>query len=648
MDGDLIVANDADFKVTVEALNDKKWEPKSVENGGVLFERSGNSYNTTLYIEQEGTTDGQSEKTSFNKSSKARIPEKFRRSSKAGTRSLLGDIDALFGNVFFDLQESIRGGTNVLFDDPLQQENFSSTAKKGFLRLSLQQSFLHDLFPKIYGVALAKFEDSSGAHFSALVPNEPYTPLAETIRISYEASVSKKFDLDTSESSLKENLADYLDVSVELFHEHPFGQSEQHTYLKMKHNFLESKRCQLVTVYDGGELYIALENAEQLQQVSMLVQVLEGSENPEYEGEQTFQENEKLKWYILSSDEWKPLNEEYIVFNSTDNFLKSGIVRLTIPKEATEDNNRIPGNFFWLKVHNSKEFDTVCQAVSLHTQAEIAEFVNNDNEVSHLETGLPAGTISKLVERLATLKGVSQPHSSSDGIPKETEGQFNRRVSERLRHKQRAITIWDYESLILQYFLKVYKVNCLKHTSETSELSPGDVTIIVIPNIINQNVFDIYKPRISKAKRNEIQEFINALNTLHVNALVENPYYLEVRVALKVKFQDGKDENFYSKELKKDIAKFLAPWAYEETSEINFGTTLHKSTVIFYIEKLGYVDYIKDFELQIATQEKDLNGNIVFERTDKVVPANAKTILTSVKYEQHIVEVIGINECAAV
>ena len=202
--------------------------------------------------------------------------------------------------------------------------------------------------------------------------------------------------------------------------------------------------------------------------------------------------------------------------------------------------------------------------------------------------------------------------------------------------------------MILQQFPKIYKVNCLKHTSSETELAPGHVTVIVIPNIIDQNVFDIHKPRISKAKRNEIQNFINELNTLHVTALVENPSYQEVRVSLFVKFYEGKDENFYKKQLQKDIVKFLAPWAYKETAEINFGLTLHKSMVIYYIEKLDYVDYIKDFELQVETIKRDINGDIVYETLDKVLPANLKVILTSVKYEQHKVETISEVECVTI
>ncbi|MEW4922921.1 baseplate J/gp47 family protein [Algibacter sp. 2305UL17-15] len=638
LDGDLIVPSDDYFEVSVETLNEKTWDPNLPNE--VLFVPSSNGYVSNLSITPSGkSSSATSSKPSYNKTKKSAGDTSFG-FGKFRSSNVFSDYSNVYNNSVLEFEDRIMEGVKGLFNNPLKQENFSSNSKRGFIRLSLQQSFLHDLFPKIYAVALSKDV------LDALIPNEPYTPLAETIRINYKASVIKNFDLENTSDSLKQNLTNYLDESIELFHEHPFGQSEQHTYLKSKHDFLTDKtQCTLVPKCDHGELFIGLENAEQLQQISFLIQVLEGSENPDYEGEETYQDNEKLEWYILSGDEWKPLNDNFIVSNNTDNFLKSGIVKVSIPKEATSNNNRIPGDLFWLKVTNIKAFDAVCQMVNIHTQAEIAEFYNNNNELSHLETGLSEKTISKLVERIATLKGVTQPYSSFDGVPKETDAQFYRRISERLRHKQRAITIWDYEQLILQQFPKIYKVNCLKHTFGDSELSPGSVTVIVVPNIIDQNVFDVFKPRISKAKRNEIQNFINSLNTLHVEALVENPKYQEVKISLKVKFYAGKDENFYKKQLQKDISKFLAPWAYEETAEINFGLTLHESVVIYYIEQLDYVDYIKDFELLEATKKTDSKGDVIFNPVRAVVPANSKVILTSVKYEEHSVEPISINEC---
>ena len=634
----LIVSSSEYFKVSIETLSNKSWDLNS--RSEALFIKNDNDYISSFSIEPLTAIERVKQKVVPQLSSNETAAEQIAKVGKSHGNFFYVDYLNVFNNSSFVFQNPISEGIGGTFDNPIQQENFSSNAKRGFIRLSLQQSFLHKLFPRIYAVAL-----SIDSNDKALIPNEPYTPLAETIMVDYKASVTKNFNLNDDTESLKDNLTNYLDESLELFHEHPFGQSEQHTYLKSKHDFLSSKACRLVPNYENGTLFIGLEKAEQLQQVSLLVQVLEGSENPEYEGENTFEGDEKLDWYILSDDEWKPLNDNYIVSNGTDNFLKSGIVKVSIPKEATKNNNRISGDVFWLKVHNVKKFDTVCQLVNIHTQADLAAFFDTNNELSHLQTGLPEETISKLVERVATLKGVRQPYSSFGGVPKETDSQFYRRISERLRHKQRAITIWDYEHTILQQFPNIYKVNCLKHTIGTSELSPGHVTIIVVPNIINLNVFDRYKPRISKANRNAIQTFINQLNTLHVDALVENPTYQEVKVQLEVKFYEGKDKSFYSKQLKEDVVKFLSPWAYVETAEINFGLTLHESTVIYYIEQLSYVDYVKNFELQLETKKKDNEGNIIYERVKSVIPANSKVILTSVKMEEHSVTPIDIVEC---
>lgn len=502
------------------------------------------------------------------------------------------------------------------------KEKFTAAVKKGFVKFILNHSFLHELFPRIFSVALSKTGET------ALVPNEPYTPQVESIKVGYDA------------------LASTTNNDITQFHEHPFGVSEESLKLKNKSVLNDTdKIVKLLPTYNNGSLLIALKNAKNSQSVSLLVQTLEGSENPETSND--FEEGEKLSWSILCDNEWLSLDRDYIISNNTDNFLKTGIVKLSIPKEATQDNTKMPSGYFWLKVDNPRDFDTVSQLIDIKTQAVLAQFENNKNDLNHLKYGIPNGTISKLVERLANVKGLSQDYGSFDGKPKETDPEFYRRVSERLRHKQRAITIWDYEHLVLQEFPEIYKVNCLNHASIDSFLSPGNVTLVVIPSIINQNVYDPYKPRISKAKRNEIQDFINQLNTLHVTAKIINPVYEEVKICLKAKFYKGKDENFYSTQLKKDIAKLLAPWAFEETSAIDFGITLHESMVIDYIEKLEYVDYISDFQLQVETNTKG-DGTIEFSPVRKVVASSAKVILTSVKYTSHEIGLITPAEGCAV
>jgi hypothetical protein len=483
------------------------------------------------------------------------------------------------------------------------------TDKNGPARLSLDQSFLHELFPRIYALALASNDKK------ALIPNEPYTPLVETIRLNYTATAS---------SDLTENEETFQGRALKLFHEHPFGQSEEHPFLKNRFSFLSAtdKKIYTVPTYcKGGELYIGLENGLPQQQVSLLVQVLEGSENPEAD---SFVGKQKVEWSVLFDNEWKPLDSDYMVINETDNFLKSGIVRFSIPKGTNSGNTRLPSGLVWVKAKIHKNFDAVCKTIAIYAQAVQSGFTDNGNDLSHLEEGLEAGTISKLVQRVSTVKGVSQPFNSFGGAPRESDAKYYRRVSERLRHKNRAITLWDYEHLILQKFPDIHKVKCLNHTSETSFLAPGEVLIIVIPDIVNKNVFDIYQPRVSMALLNEVQKSINKLNLFHVNAVVRNPDYEEVTVNLKVKFHEGFDESFYKKQLNEDITRLLSPWAFERTAEIRFGVTLHRSTVINYIENLGYVDYVADVKLQKGGETS----------TKSIAPESPKAILVSAKQHQ--------------
>jgi hypothetical protein len=366
-----------------------------------------------------------------------------------------------------------------------------------------------------------------------------------------------------------------------------------------------------------------LKDTEPLQQLAVLFQIFEGSENPLASG---FADGEKMEWSVLCSNNWTVLDSNHLIANATDNFLKSGIVKFSIPAEATKNNTLLPADLIWVKVRMNKNFDAVCKIIDILPQAVVAKFTNQGNELSHLKNGLQAKTISKLVERKQEIKSVSQPFNSFGGKPEETDDAYYRRISERLRHKNRAITLWDYEHLILQEFPEIHKVRCLNHTSADSYLSPGNVTIVVIPDIQNRNVFDLYEPRVSKATLNKIQSYINQLNSLHVNAVVINPEYEAVEISLNVRFYVGYDENYYKKVLQEDITKLLSPWAFERTIDLNFGTELHKSVVISYIEKLNYVDYVADLKMKHKGEFKPI-----------IIPSGPKSILVSAK--KHPIEI---------
>ncbi len=524
-------------------------------------------------------------------------------------------VDVLTENTWFR-----KASNETLFDTTTSPVNSKiiisnssytlNTLNDGKLKLVLESSFNHYLYAKIYALALASTTEKP----DIILPNEPYTPLVEQLKFHYAASETILFNSATEET--------YNNTASKLLHLHPFGYSEEHLYLKSQFDFLsnaEKQKLYLVPSYCiGGSLFIGLENAEQLQQITLLFQVLEGSEDPTTP---SFVGKQKIEWSVLCQNEWKKLSDSDITLNETGNLLQSGRFIFNVPEEASNQNTVLPKNSFWLKGKMHKEYNAVCKVIGIHAQVVLAKFNDNDNNLTHLSTGIEANTISKLSQRISAVKSVTQPYNSFGFQPKESNEEYYRRISERLRHKNRAITMWDYEHIVLQKFPELYKVKCLNHTCDCSFQSPGNVTLVLIPDTTNKNVFDIYQPRVSTATLNKVKDHISKLNSLHVNTYVINPIYEEVSISLKAKFREGLDFNFYASELNTDITKFLSPWAFEKNKKIQFGESIHISKLILYIEELKYVDFVEDIKLYKDT--------VLYEKV--VAPSSPKAILVSAK-----------------
>lgn len=516
-------------------------------------------------------------------------------------------------------------------------ENFNPATRSDYLKLTLQQDFLHSHYPRLLTLAMVAKTAPPSGNPNILMPQEPYTPVIASMTIDYQASAKNVFVFDKS-ASPKSRYDNFVSRSIQLFHEHPFGQAEQHVFLKEQCDFIdpnERRNIRLLPAYSPeGELYIGLQGAQPSGIVNLLVQSVEGSENPLAP---TFTGEKKIEWFALSNNEWKPLNRDFITGDSTNHFLRPGIVKISLPAMVNESNTILDSGHIWLKAQLPEGLDhtSVCRLAGVFAQAVEARFSDNGNDLSHLRASLPAFTISKFVEKPALVKSVTQPYGSFGGAPEENDRDFYQRVSERLRHKQRAVSIWDYERLVLQQFPSVYKVKCLSHTSTRNEagspdyfeLSPGFVTLIVIPDIRNRNSFDPLQPRASQNLLREIEDFLDPLNSLHVRFDADNPDYETVFLDFRVKFYDQYDANAYRNILNEDIVRYLSPWAFGEFSDIRFGGTLYKSVIIRFIEERSYVDFISDFKMYQRIGEGDQN---VVDR-NQITATNARAILVSAR-----------------
>lgn len=504
-----------------------------------------------------------------------------------------------------------------------------------YFRLELiRPDFQTDLYPLVLTkVARAGENDlvrNTQTKINSLTVYPPYIPKIKSIEIAYKASA--EIDLLTNKKETS---------SGQIFQLHPFG----YVNLQKSVNLDDyQQNYYLLPQYSmDGELYIGLRNLTPPQSLTLFFQMVSGSGNADLS-------NPTIVWSYLTRDRWKPFQTDEILFDSTNGLLDSGIIHFTIPEAASRDNSLLPREFHWIKATVAENTAAIPDNLDIRTQAVTATFIDQDNDPDHLSTPLKANSITVLVQRPLGIETVSQPYSSFGGKRKESDRLFYTRVSERLRHKQRAVTRWDYEHLILEKFPQIYKVKCLTQAEQFSDPKLAQVTIVVIPNLANTAPFLPLEPKVPQYLLREIEAYLQARTSPFVKVVVKNPHYEQIKYRIAVRFRSTSDQGYYIKTLNEELIRFLSPWAYEEQSDISFGSSIHSSAVIHFIETRSYVDYVANLKLieQISLSNFP---NSQPENSYQVNPSNlaqvkqADSILVSAP--EHIIDLIATANYSA-
>ena len=398
--------------------------------------------------------------------------------------------------------------------------------------------------------------------------NPPYTPRIKHLRLDYTASVA--IDLAAYRPGAQPD---------RLFHIHPFG------YHEMQPDSRTQRYMFFPQYANEGELYIGLQDVRPPQNLTLLFQMAEGSADPDLPPV-------PIQWSYLSGNRWLSLEEQgHVLQDTTRGLINTGILAFALP--PAQPSTLLPAHLYWLRAAIPQRSASVCDTIAIHTQAVSATFVDEANAPEHLAQPLPPGGITNLAEPRPEITGIRQPYTSYGGKVAEQDRHMYTRVSERLRHKHRALTIWDYEHMILERFPEVYKVKCLPATPE----EPGRVEIVVIPDIRQKQPSNPFEPKAPADLLASIADYLADYSPAWSTVHVKNAHYVPVRVRVAVCFQPGYNAGFYTQKLHDELHRFLSPWAYEEGAEIEIGGRIYANVIINFLENRPYVDYVAHIRL---------------------------------------------------
>ncbi len=483
----------------------------------------------------------------------------------------------------------------------ISKEDFRATpqGRDGLFRLSLEPSpadFGHRSYPSLLTRAV---QANAKRKRPEPEPRPPYTPIIDRLSLSYTAR--SVITLGSAQGGLADRARE------KIFHDYPFGAHDL-TDASFDQRFSlmpggpEAVNAQGERILHDGYLFVGLSGTKPAGRLTLLVHMVRSATGA------TSTATSGMSWYYLASNRWYVLDSEWVVDDTTNGLQRSGLVTLDVPRAINQDNTVLPSDLYWLAVgaRNLESATIRLQSVSAGGIRVVWE--DRGNARPSESTGLPPGTIQGVVSPVVGLGEVKQVGSSFGGSPSESYGRLITRVSERLRHKNRAITPWDYERLVLEAFPDVFKVKCFPNTDveRYPDVAPGSVLIVAVPRLSQPSPEAWRMQLLGGAELRRIEEAVRSIAPPSARITVRNPTYELVQVRCQVKLAGRGKDGLHLQQVNQALIDFIGPWNVEGRGG-RFGWVLREKDVAACIYRLPFVDFVTNLSLLHVSENEGVS-----------------------------------------
>ena len=405
--------------------------------------------------------------------------------------------------------------------------------------------------------------------------NTPWTPLVNQLTLDYTA----RQVIDVQQAGIGQ--------LHQILHVHPMG--TQAVVDAEKQTLLPALR-------QSGYLYIGIQATPLQGSIDLLFQLSPVDSDPKLAAA-------TVQWSYLENNRWLPfgtnnqdesVDRALILADDTNGMVDSGIIRFGLNPAMTRTDGFPGKQQLWLRASINTNINEDIELnwsrlLGVHSQAMVAHFDDSETVPQHLPVPLPAETVTGLLETsltpelYAAVDSVIQPYASFAGRPAEAPDFFNLRVSERLRHRGRALTIWDYEHLVLDQFPDIVLAHCQRDPDQVN-----GVRLMVVPAV---NDPAMLKPRVQRNVQQQINNYLRPLMPPAARLKVVSPAYQEVRFDISLTFHPEYDAGLILQTLNDELVTLLSPWASLKAGD-EPQPDIHVSDIVAFVVERPYVDLV--------------------------------------------------------
>lgn len=380
----------------------------------------------------------------------------------------------------------------------------------------------------------------------------PYTPKLQSFEMSY--SCEQVWDFDPKVNNDKSGLQ-----KIDLMGYQPFDSTLSSFTLAPSYN-------------RHGYLYLGIGNISAPGQCRIYFEmdVVDGANTTD---------QIELKWEFLLGNKWQRCSRSKlfgsvqrvrIIEDSTMDLLDSGIMVFELPK--MDFSTFLQDGLLWIRV-SARDLiaDSVTQLrysriKKMTAQGVEVELVSSNNAAAHFDKPLAAQSIGELESADYRIENVVQPYPSFSAKAQESADSFSVRISERLRHRQRALNAWDIERLVLAEFTDIYQARCYYDNSppvtgsSTNDSDNTNVKLMLIP--INHDA-RVLQPKLPLYLKRRIEAYINRFCMVGESIRIVDANYLQLQVNLKIRIHAGFDSASSVIEINQLLIDVLSPWNHQ-------------------------------------------------------------------------------------
>ncbi|MBO6063595.1 MAG: baseplate J/gp47 family protein [Bacteroidales bacterium] len=311
-----------------------------------------------------------------------------------------------------------------------------------------------------------------------------------------------------------------------------------------------------------------------------------------------------VQWSYRKGSDWVEFSQSAILKDTTFGLSQSGIVVFDCKEPLPEGEKGFMDGLPCIQAICSNE--NCLHVKEVRSRAIELAYSASSAGIGPGGAPLPKETISKAVYSVVGVKAFSQPYDGEPGTRAEDPVRFRRRVAERLRHKGRAWSTWDYETLVLESFADVSYVKCLPSCLPDGTPAPGHVSVLIIPDSPD----DPLKPAPRIKLVNDVTKLLLERTSSFAQLHVIGPSFKEVTVEATIALRPGyHDTTRYDALVTDALTDYLRPWVGYKTGW-RFKDGDGASDIIAFLESLPFVDIIEDLKVTVGGEAVNLDGRI--------------------------------------